>query len=422
MIIRNTTRRLLAESEATIEGPFMAYLHLQGFAPSTIKNIRWAVCWAARFLANHKRSLASFTYGQMPVFLRQSAPKHWNRAWRAMYCSGLRRWFKFKNPADVRPWIPSSSAHPLKSYRGKPASAYPWHWWVREYLEFLDAHCGLSFRTRMYHRLAVCDYLHWQFGCKKADWRQVSVECLWRYAREFIRGRKPATLNMELGRLQRFFDFVQMRGACPSQLVQAIPRFAHYDGGGPRRAALTDAQRRRLLASFDRSRPDGVRNHAMALCMVDLGLRPVEVVKLRVEDFNAGQRTLAVPATKTDTGRRLPVPSHVHRALRAWLRQRPPSGSIKWLFIRSPHPSLHVPLRTQYLCKIINEAFQRCGFPEHWGGGYHLRHTFATRLFANGADLKQIADLMGHRHLQTTMGYTRVDIDALRPLALPWPK
>ncbi|RRK00759.1 hypothetical protein Ga0100230_023495 [Opitutaceae bacterium TAV3] len=105
----------------------------------------------------------------------------------------------------MRPWLPSSSDHPLKSYHGKPASAYPWHWWVREYLKFLDVHCGLSFRTLMYHRLAVCDYLYWQFGRKKADWRQVSHECLWRYAREFARGRKPATLNMELGRLQTFF-------------------------------------------------------------------------------------------------------------------------------------------------------------------------------------------------------------------------
>ncbi|RRJ98866.1 hypothetical protein Ga0100230_011185 [Opitutaceae bacterium TAV3] len=221
-----------------------------------------------------------------------------------------------------------------------------------------------------------------------------------------------------------FFEFVQMRGACPSQLVQAIPRFAHYDGGGPRRAALTDAQRRRLLASFDRSLPDGVRNHAMALCMVDLGLRPVEVVKLRVEDFNVGQRMLAVPATKTDTGRHMPVPSHVHRALRAWLRQRPPSGSIKWLFFyqeSSPQSACAAanPISVQdHQRSVPAVRFSRA----LGGGGYHLRHTFATRLFANGADLKQIADLMGHRRLQTTLGYTRVDIDALRPLAFPWPK
>ncbi len=71
--------------------------------------------------------------------------------------------------------------------------------------------------------------------------------------------------------------------------------------------------------------------------------------------------------------------------------------------------------------KVISHAYRRCDFPPEWNGSYRLRHTFATRLHARGADLKQIADLMGHRHLQTTTIYTKVDLNGLRALALPWP-
>jgi len=69
----------------------------------------------------------------------------------------------------------------------------------------------------------------------------------------------------------------------------------------------------------------------------------------------------------------------------------------------------------------LTRAYRRCGFPKGWQGGYRLRHTFASRLHARGADLKQIADLLGHRHLQTTTLYAKVDLIGLRDLALPWP-
>jgi site-specific recombinase XerD len=58
---------------------------------------------------------------------------------------------------------------------------------------------------------------------------------------------------------------------------------------------------------------------------------------------------------------------------------------------------------------------------EDWTGTHVLRHTAATRLHRAGADLKRVADILGHRSIDTTVIYTKVDFDRLAQVALPWP-
>ncbi len=54
-------------------------------------------------------------------------------------------------------------------------------------------------------------------------------------------------------------------------------------------------------------------------------------------------------------------------------------------------------------------------------GAHQFRHGLATEMLRHGASLSEIGDLLGHRHPQTTTIYAKVDLDALRTLALPWP-
>lgn len=257
---------------ACIDTTFIVHLRNRGLSETTIRLDRWAVRYAARFLARRERTLDSLRPEEFAPFLHDSIPARWRSLEaRKKYAGAIRRWLRFRYPACVLPpsFAPSAPRQsPQKTFHGKPASAYPWYQWVHDYLQFLQSHRGLCPGTCRRIRYAVCDYLYWQFGGKKAGWRRVAPDELWRYAREFGRGRKPATLNQELGRLRHFLDFVHMRGACAPGLARAVPRFANYGQGASRRDVLSDAQRRWLLASFDQSSPDGIRDYAMVLCMV----------------------------------------------------------------------------------------------------------------------------------------------------------
>ena len=70
----------------------------------------------------------------------------------------------------------------------------------------------------------------------------------------------------------------------------------------------------------------------------------------------------------------------------------------------------------------IRRAFARIEGCAHRAGTHVLRHTAATRLHRHGASLKEVADLLGHRSIDTTAIYTKVDLPTLAAVALPWPE
>ena len=79
------------------------------------------------------------------------------------------------------------------------------------------------------------------------------------------------------------------------------------------------------------------------------------------------------------------------------------------------------PVSTHCVRIAMRRGYRRCGFPGAYGGTHVLRRTFATRLRARGADMREIGDLLGHQDLMTTSLYTDVAVFDMRVLVQPWP-
>jgi site-specific recombinase XerD len=106
--------------------------------------------------------------------------------------------------------------------------------------------------------------------------------------------------------------------------------------------------------------------------------------------------------------------------LLAYIQKGRPQSDCAQLFLSDPKrcgTALSVGAARLHVIR----AFRQCGFPASWGGVHRLRHTFASRLHTHGANLKQIADLLGHREIETTNLYAQVDVRDLRALVQPWP-
>jgi integrase/recombinase XerD len=243
----------------------------------------------------------------------------------------------------------------------------------------------------------------------------VPTEDLCRYATRQRRLLNPKSVNCTLSSLRQFLRFMHLRGVCSPALVQAVPSVADY-GRQVRPEVLNEKQRRTLLAAFDRKSGRGRRDYAIALCLIDLGLRAIEVARLRVGDLDWQQNTMAVPPAKDSRGRQLPVPALVRIALRHYLRCRPVTDTDQ-LFVGQTK-LIGRPLSTYAIRAIVDRAYRRCGFMD-WFGTHRLRHSFATRLYTHGATTKEIADLLGHRRVATTDRYTQAH--DLRALARSWP-
>jgi integrase/recombinase XerD len=379
-----------------IDAGFTNYLHQRRAADFTVALYCRFLRRVARYLAQRGRCAAALRRRDVPQIMRECLPG-WKAISRRSRRSGLFQWLRFTG----------------RFY--DPAPRTRWRKLLDSYDHVLRVQRGLADCTRATAHCFLDRYFSWQFRGRPFRWDQVDAEDLRRYAVSRCRSLCPKSVNGILSVLRQFFRFMVMRGVCSPALVLAVPTVADF-GNHRFPEVLNERQRRKFLTAFDRRSDQGRRDHAIALCLLDLGLRAVEVCRLRVDDINWRLRTLAIPAAKASPGRQLPLPVHVASALREYLRRRPHTGAEQ-LFV-GQNLLRGRPLSSCAIGAAMDRAYRRSGFAG-WFGTHRLRHSFATRLHARGATTKEIADLLGHRLVATTDHYTQTK--DLQTLAQPWP-
>ena len=218
--------------------------------------------------------------------------------------------------------------------------------------------------------------------------------------------------------LRSFLQYARYEGAVTLDLAAAVPAVANWSMPAIPRA-IGEQQIRQLLASFNRRTATGRRDYAIVLLLARLGLRANEVARLELEDLNweAGQVSVR---GKRDYRTVLPLPTDVGAAIAAYLRHgRPPSPSRR-VFLRSRAP-IQGFLGQCAIGSIVRHALLRTGISAPTTGAHQFRHALATRMLRRGASLTEIGEILRHRNPQTTTIYTKVDLTALRTLALAWP-
>lgn len=278
---------------------------------------------------------------------------------------------------------------------------------------------GCASATRHQRTVYVHQFLSSLFRARAVEPARITPSVVYRFVTSRPRPCRPGTLGVITVSLRSYFRFLCLEGRCPAGLLDAVPRVARWRLDSLP-VQLSEDELRRFLASFDLSAPRGRRDYAMALCMVVLGLRAVEVSALHLRDVDWRSGRLHVPPTKTRRGRDLPLSQEVGRALAAYLKRGRPRGSTDLLFLRIGVLEGE-PLDSSCVRSAVRLAYARAGLPRHYTGTHRLRHTAATRLVVSGATAKEVADILGHADLGSTAIYAKVDLPRLQAVALPWP-
>lgn len=312
--------------------------------------------------------------------------------------------------------------HLLKALPAEPASARtdPVTAELERFVAYLSSTCGLAPVTCDRRLHIVGSFLVRTFGTRAPTVSQISSSQLQDYFAELSTHLQPASLRMACNSLRSYFRYRALCGDSTSRLFAALPRVADW-----RRSTLpkvlSDAELEAFLAAFDFSDAVGLRDYAIARCLVDLGLRGHEVTYLTLESVNWRRAVLTISGTKSKRVQQLPLPAVTGEAIARYLREgRPTQSKLRTLFIRHRAP-FDKPLGVPAIRNAMNRAFVRCGLRDRFCNTHVLRRTAATRLQRAGASIKDIADLLRHKSLDTARVYTRVDLVGLRAVALPWP-
>jgi len=240
--------------------------------------------------------------------------------------------------------------------------------------------------------------------------------------RDFVAGRAAFSLHAArvLGvALKGFLRFLTLRGEPVGHLVAAVPMTSRSRLAGLPRG-LSEEQLSRLFRSVDVSTAIGLRTRAIIECLVSLGLRAGEVAALHLGDIDWRAGMLRINTSKGRRSDVLPLPQTVGRALVAYLKRGRPKTVDSHVFVRHFLP-VGEPLISHDITMTVRRAFRRAGLVLPSMGAHVLRHTTASRLARAGVSLKDIADAMRHRDLDTTRIYTKVDWPRLAEVALAWP-
>ncbi len=165
----------------------------------------------------------------------------------------------------------------------------------------------------------------------------------------------------------------------------------------------------------DQETPAGLRDRALVELLYGTGTRVSEAVGLDVDDVNLETLTLIVTG-KGDKQRILPLGECAAQAIAAYLVRGRPALATKGpgthrLFVNS----LGRPLSRQSAYLVLRGAAQRAGITRAIGP-HTLRHSFATHLMENGADVRVVQELLGHASVTTTQIYTMVTVETLRQI------
>lgn len=288
-------------------------------------------------------------------------------------------------------------------------------------LDAFDAYmrdvAGLAENTRRQRGLIVGRFLAHTFGADAVIVSKIDTAAV----RQFVLGKGrdwgAGAVRVAGSSIGGYLKYRQMSGDDVGKLLRAIPHAAHW-----RLASLPEtlspAQIDALLASFNADLPSRRRAYAMVRCATDLGLRCAEVVKLRIEDINWQNGTITIARSKTHFTDSLPLPKATGEAIADYLKHERPETANRAIFVRHVAP-YDRPVQAGVAKRAVIAAFRRCGWDRC--DPHVLRHSVASRLLREGTPMKHIADILRHRSLDTSKIYTKIDLDRLSAVALPWP-
>jgi site-specific recombinase XerD len=289
---------------------------------------------------------------------------------------------------------------------------------LRRYDVHMDHVRGLTPKTREMALRIVERLLTSRFGSGHVAILAIKPEHVRRFfAQQAKLYSKPANAGTVVAALRGYFRYRASFGDAVHGLIGAVSYPANWQLSSLPKT-LTAVEVERLVNSLGKPGRSLRRADAIVRCALDLGLRSGEIARISLDDIDWRKGTLTLRHTK---GRRedvLPLPATTGKAIAAYLKRERPKTSNPAVFVRHVAPR-DLPVGPDLVRKTIRQAYARAGLP--YTRSHLLRHTMANRLLAGGSSLKEVADVLRHRSLNTTLIYAKLDSRNLVAVALPWP-
>lgn len=293
-----------------------------------------------------------------------------------------------------------------------------WEGGIKNFSRYLKLERGLSENTLMAYKRDIEKLAHWCVENEISP-NQVQLETLRKFLHSHasLSPRSQARLITSLKTFFRFLVYDEALPEDPTTLLEA-PRV-----GRKLPDYLSESEVDQMITSIDRSTLEGERNRAILEVLFACGLRVSELIHLRLSDYFPKEGILRVIG-KGDKERLVPIHPYAIEVLDHYLHQVRVHQEIKY----GEEDIVFLSKRGKRLARstvftFIKELAEKAGIRKNIGP-HTFRHSFATALVNNGADLRVVQQLLGHESITTTEIYSHLNEQKLRDAISrhPWSK
>ena len=293
---------------------------------------------------------------------------------------------------------------------------------VREYGQYLQDVRGLRLKTREGLMLAARRILKWydeqDVGKPLSAMTGETVMSLAGYL--LSRSGSYCTRSGAVSDLRSFLRFMNWQGLVTEDLSRFVPRvpcwrMSHLP------PLLTWDDVKRIVDEVNPADPAALRDRALLLLLATTGLRSREVRYLELQDVRWRTGEVVIRANKGRRDRLVPLSSTAGDALATYIISGRPKTHFPQVFL-CHYPPVRPITHSSTLAAIVRRRLERCDLHFPKAGAHLLRHSLATQLVKQRRPIKEVADLLGHRHIDTTAIYVKVAVPQLATVALPFPR
>ena len=289
------------------------------------------------------------------------------------------------------------------------------------YLQWMDRYQHAAAGTLEVRAASLTRFLQWLGpDATPQGLAELNCEKVEQFFLDYAQGTGRAARRSMQSALRTFFRFCLHQGFIQQPLDRAVPTLRTYKLATVPRG-LEDQQAQRVLQAVNRNTPVGCRDYAILQLLYTYGVRGGQVRALRLEEIDWAQNEILFKASKRGKDIRLPLTAQVGESLLDYLRNSRPACPCPEVFLTCRAPYHPLP-SSNTLSAIVDRRLRAAGIDVPSKGAHAFRHGFGARMVRQGHSLKAIADVLGHRHLSTTFLYAKVDFNALKQVALPWPQ
>lgn len=276
------------------------------------------------------------------------------------------------------------------------------HGLIADFIHYLNVERGLAKATQTSYQQDLITFSAWLAARKRRTFPE-EFGTIQSFLKEQNATKAPASVSRMISALRKFYRFLLREGAIsadPMTKIDTPKRAQHLP------ATLSSQEVDDLMAKPDTDKPLGLRDRAIFELMYATGLRVSEVVDLRLDQLHLAMNLLQVTG-KGDKERLVPISPQATQWVDRYLQEARPK-LLKRVQPKNVFVNFHGgPMTRQGIWKNLKAYIASIGI-EKDVTPHTLRHSFATRLLENGADLRVVQELLGHSDISTTQIYTHL--------------